>query len=134
MELIPWTDAPAMDLALRNFERKHWDSLPSHVKEEIDRRRGPSPDFVGLFCNVAERLYADPDGRSNKDKRTILGQLAYFCGGNGWHGWRDGRGAAVQRAMARDNGEEPPEGETWPNPENDPLIDEAFGPPPEPEA
>jgi hypothetical protein len=132
MELIPGNDASAMDKALRDFERSHWSELPAHIQREIDLRRGPSPDFVSLFCNVAEMMYADPAARSNKAKRTIIGQLAFFCDSNGWHGWRGGRGFAVQRAMARDNGEEALEGNPWPPRDDDPAPDSSFAPPEEP--
>jgi hypothetical protein len=127
-----YDNAPDMAAALRAFEREHWGSLPARVREEIERNSGPGSSFVVLFANTAEAMFADPQGHSNKAKRTLLGQLAYICGLNGWHGFRDGRGLAIQKAMARDNGETPPEGSSWPDASSDPAPDPSFAPAEEP--
>lgn len=122
------TDATQMASWLRTFERAHWAELPPRVQSEIEKSSGPGQSFVVLFANVAEAMYADPKGHSNKAKREILGQLAYICGFYGWHGFRDGRGFAIQQAMARDNGETPQEGASWPDADKDPAINDAFAP------
>jgi hypothetical protein len=112
---------PDMAREFAAFERKHFDSLPERVQEVIDQNRGGS--VVDLYARTAEALYAHRDELSNKASRTLLAQLASFCGANGWHNFRDGRGLAIARAAARDNDDDPLLGDSHPAPEDDPAAD-----------
>lgn len=115
MELI--NEPQDMIRAFAAFERSHWNSLPERVQSTIEENRG-SP--IDMFARTAEALYANLDKLKNQASKILLAQLARLCDQNGWQDWRGGRGRAVYRAVARDLGEPPPEGETWPDPESDP--------------
>lgn len=117
-------DIPAMANALADFERAHWASLPAEVQDTINANRGGS--MVDLFARTAEALWAYRADLSNQASQILLAQLATFCGSQGWHNLRDGRGFAMANAVRRDLGEEPPTGVTWPDPADDPEPDPAF--------
>lgn len=121
-------DIPEMARQLAEFERKHWDSLPERVRQVIDGNRGGS--VVDLFARTAEALYAHRDELTNKASKELAAKLASFSGAMGWHGWRGGRGLAASKAMLREAGAAPPQGQSWPKREEDPEPDSIYAPEP----
>ncbi len=132
MKMEPFANNVEATRAVQAFARENWHKLPKQVQDEIARHDGPGSSTADLVCGVAEALYATRKkaGVGNKAGRELIGKLAAFADGdNGWHRLRGGRGAAIRKAMLRDNGEAPPEGAQWPDEAADPAPDPRFAEP-----
>lgn len=129
--MTPFADFSEAQRAVQAFAREKWSGLPEQLQAEFARYDGPGVSPVDMLCGIGEALYANrtENGVRNKAARELLGRLASFLGGNGFHGFGDGRGFAITRAMERDNGEElSPGSPPYADPSDDPEIADRFKP------
>jgi hypothetical protein len=76
---------------------------------------------VVRFANIAELMFANI-ATVGDEGRTLGAQCAHICRMNNWHSLGDPRGLGVVKAFKRELGEDPPDGETWPDPADDPAA------------
>ncbi|NML04262.1 hypothetical protein [Sphingomonas sp. G-3-2-10] len=113
--------------AIISFAMNHASALDEAVRDSfLDLAGQPSP--VDQVVKVAELLYANAASLTDEG-RDLVGSLASYASENFWHGMQvDGRGNRIALAMRRQNGETPPEGSSFPDPETDPAPLPAYAP------
>ncbi len=79
---------------------------------------------VVCFAGLAELIFANKASLPPEALR-LGAQMACVCRLNFWHGLGDGRGWALQQALQRDAGDDPPDGMSWPDPAADPEPNQA---------
>ena len=101
--------------------------LPADV---ADRMRAIAAEIspVTAIVDGAELIFARREDLDADQLRLGAGLIS-FATENGWHGLAaDGRGVGILRALRRDAGDEPVNGD-WPDPADDPEIQPRFSKP-----
>jgi hypothetical protein len=90
----------------------------------------PGGSVVDSWVNIGELMFANR-ADINDDAHRLGAQCAFMCRMNGFSTLGGERGWAVQQALQREAGDEPPAGAAWPDPGDDPDPLEAWVPPAE---
>ena len=119
-------DSPASArAAINEFMVTHAGALEESIRTKfLDLANRPS--WVDQVVKIAELLYAYADDVTD-EARDLAGSLAAYASENFWQEMDvDGRGNRISLAMRRENGEDAPEGSSFPDPEDDPAP-QSFG-------
>ena len=129
-------DGPAAAAdAARNWLIIHEADIPEHLHDRLIGLTVSGTSPLPMMHGFIQAVYANRDDFSNEALEIAAG-LADLFERSGYHGKLGGKALAIRDALRRDAGEQPADGSSWPDPENDPEPSAAFYPsattPPEP--